>query len=41
MYQNLYRSYRGPDGPKKEKVASKPSKSVIREHEGAQLVLYI
>ena len=35
MYYTLCRSYRDPDGPGKEKEASKTSKAVMREHEGA------
>ena len=34
MYYNLFIIYRDPDGPIKEKEYSKPSKSVMREHEG-------
>ena len=40
MYYNLCRAYRGPGGTMKENKASNISKSVIREHEGAQFILY-
>ena len=37
MYQTLFRAYRGPDGPSKEKEAYKPSKSVMIKHEGGKV----
>ena len=40
MYWTLCRSYIGPDGPNKGKEASKPSKEVMRKHEGSQLIIY-
>ena len=39
MNYTLCRSYIGPDGPNKDKEASKPFKAVMREHEGAQTIL--
>ena len=39
MYYNLCRSQRGPDEPSKEKDTYKPSKTVAREHEGAQFII--
>ena len=40
MYYTLCRVYRDPDGPRKEKESSKPSKGVMIEHEGEQLIIY-
>ena len=40
MYQTLCRVYRDPDGPSKEKKASKTSKGVMREHEGEEYINY-
>ena len=36
----LCRSYSGPDRPSKKKEAFRPSKAVMREHEGAQFIWY-
>ena len=41
MYQTLCRAYIDPDGPIKEKKASKPYKEVMREHEGVNSFLII
>ena len=32
MYEDLCRLYRGPDEPRKENYASKPSKGTMGEH---------
>ena len=32
---DLCKVYRDPDGPSKENEASEPSRSVMREHDGA------
>ena len=40
MYYNLCRTYIGPNKPIKEKEAFRPSKAVMREHEGAQFIPY-
>ena len=40
MYYTLCRVYRDPDGPRKEKEASKPPKGVMIEHEGAEFIPY-
>ena len=36
----IYVAYRGPDGPRKEKDAYKPSKGVTREDERTQFIIY-
>ena len=40
MYYTLCRAYRGLDDPSKEKEVSNPSKALMREHEGKQLIIY-
>ena len=40
MYLTLCKVERDPDGTRKEEEASKRSKSVMREHEGAELIPY-
>ena len=40
MYYNLCIAYSGPDDPIKEKETSEPYKTVMREHEGAQFIIY-
>ena len=40
MYYTLYRIYRDPYGPRKEKKASKLSRGVIREHVREEIFIY-
>ena len=40
MYYTLCGIYRDPAGPSKEKEASKPSKGVMREYDGAEFIPY-
>ena len=40
MYNTLCRSYKDPDELSKVKDTYTPSKAGVREHEGAQFIIY-